>query len=368
MRRNWMPISILLIAALLASTIVLAALYATKPTKSDLLTGLTPAEAATMSALAPVLAFSPEDVPGEVGGEPFIDDLGREVFVPGASSVESIVCLHPAATETVFYLDADDKLVAVSDAWLYWIASPQHVVQEIQNRVNAEELTALDAFAVSPEIILGLDPDVVFVFGYTLPDYAAAIEDQVPVICFAPRSLADILYDIIVISKVVDKEQEADSLVNEIKAEIVEIAGITIDQPRPKVFLETGYYFGTIYTTGEGSFISSLIILAGGDDKGAAVPVGNPVISAEYVIASGAEKITLLDAATDVNPWGETAESVAGRPGWNAIPAVITWQANPEEGIYELDAVSQDLVARPGPRIAEGLMVLLGIIHPELSL
>jgi iron complex transport system substrate-binding protein len=358
-----MPVSIVLIVALLASTTVLAALYATKPTRSEVLTGLTQAEAATMAALAPILAFSAQDVPGEVGNpdDPFIDDLGREVSIPGGSPVERIVDLHPAATETIFYLGANDKLVAVSDAWLYWIAGPQDVVQEIQSEVGAGNLTAVNAFAVSPEAILDLEPDVVFVFGYTLPDYAAAIEDEVPVICFAPQSLQDILYDLIVIGKVVDKEQEAESLVNDIKAQFVEIAGITIDQPRPKVLFET-WYDGGIMTTGEGSFISSLIILAGGEDIGTAVPVGNPVISAEYVVTSAAEKIILYDA-----PWGVTNESVAARSVWDAIPAVITWQANHEEGIYELDSVSQDLLGRPGPRIAEGLMTLLQIIHPELS-
>jgi iron complex transport system substrate-binding protein len=365
MRRTWwMPVSIMLIVALLASTTVFAVLYATKPTKSEVLTGLTPAEAATMAALAPILAFSPEDVPGEVGNpdNPFIDDLGREVFIPGGSPVERIVDLNPTATETIFYLAADGKLVAVSDAWLNWIGSPQYVVQEIGDRVDAGNLTALDAFAVAPEAILDLEPDVVFVFGYTLPGYAQAVADAGrPVICFAPRSLQDILYDLIVIGKVVDREQEAESLVKDIKAQFVEVAGMTIDQPRPKVLFET-WYDGGIMTTGDGSFVSSLITLAGGDDIGTAVPVGNPVISAEYVIASAAEKVILYDA-----PWGVSAESVAERPGWNTIPAVITWQANHEEGIYELDSVSQDILGRPGPRIVQGLMALLGIIHPELS-
>jgi iron complex transport system substrate-binding protein len=370
MRRIWMPVSILLIAALLASTIVLAALYATRPTRSEVLAGLTPAEAATMSALAPILAFSPEDVPGEVGGEPFIDDLGREVSIPGASPVESIVCLNPAATETIFYLGADDKLVAVSSAWFndYEIHTPEDVINEIRQRFVEGE-TAFDWYPQwgiypSPEVIIGLEPDVIFIFAYTFPEWAQAfeqVEPQIPVVVFAPETLADILYDIIVIGKIVEREEDAESLVKDIKAQFVEIAGITIDQPRPKVLYET-WYDGGIMTTGEGSFISGLIILAGGEDIGTAVPVSNPVISAEYVINSAPEKIILWDA-----PWGVTAESVAERPGWNTIPAVITWQANPEEGIYELDGISQDLLGRPGPGIAQGLMALLGIIHPELS-
>lgn len=371
MRRIWRPISIVLIVALLASTTAFAVLYTTKPTESEILGryGLTPDEAevagmlmsiipispGVVGELYSVLAFSPGDVPGEVGGEPFVDDLGREVFIPGASPVETIVCLHPAATETMFYYGADGKLVAVSDAWLYWIASPADVVQEIGEGVAAEELMALNAFAVSGEAILDLEPDVVFVFGYTLPTYADAIDEIVPVICFAPTTLEDVLYDLMLIGKVVDKGAEAESLINEIRDDIIDIASMIIAEPSPKVFCEVSYYLGTIYTTGEGGFVSSLIILAGGEDIGTAVPVGNPVISSEFVIASGTEIIILLDY-----PWAADAASVAGRPGWDAIPAVINGE------IYELSAEQIDMISRPGPRIAEGLAILLGIIHPEI--
>jgi ABC-type Fe3+-hydroxamate transport system substrate-binding protein len=395
MRRTWMPISILLIAALLASTIVLAALYATKPTKSEMLAGLTPAEAATMSALAPVLAFSPEDVPGEVGGEPFIDDLGREVFVPGASSVESIVCLHPAATETVFYLGAGDKLVAVSNAWTgdpwaeypggpgeyeSWITTPEEVDNEIEQRVwDVKDLAAIPAavrvtpdapYTLNPEVTLSpqnIDgdpllegyPDVVFVFSDTI-EYAAGIEELVPVIVFFPLSLEDVLYDMTVIGKIVGKEAEVANLIEEIKADLLDITMTTLIEPRPKVFLETGYYWGTIYTTGSGSIVSSLIYLAGGDDIGTAVSSGAPSISPEYIVYEAPDIIILAHLF-------DTPDGVAGRPGWYTIPAVVIWQADPDEGIYQLTVEEMDQITRPGPRIVAGLMVLLGIIHPELS-
>jgi len=327
--------------------------FVISPTKLETLFGLSQVEAKVASELMPILAFSPEDVPGEVGAEAFIDDLGRVVFISGP--VERIVCLHPAATETLFYYGADDKLVAVSDAWLYWIETPGDVVQEIENRVGDGELVALDAFSVSPEKIIDLEPDVVFVFGYALPEYARAIEDKVPVICFAPTSLEDILYDLVVIGKVVDKEEEAASLIdNIIKTQFAGIAMMTIDESRPVVFCETGYWAGEIYTTGKGSFVSSLIVLAGGDDIGVAVPVANPVISSERVLSCEPEVIILLDY-----PWA-TAESVVGRPGWETIPAVINGE------VYELDAESIDKITRPGPRIAEGLEALARIIHPEL--
>jgi ABC-type Fe3+-hydroxamate transport system substrate-binding protein len=394
MRRNWWrPVSIMLIVALLASTTVLAALYATKPTKPELLAGLTPAEAATMSALAPVLDFSPEDVPGEVGNpeDPFIDDLGREVYISGGSPVESIVCLHPAATETIFYLGADDKLVAISNAWTgdswapdqveSWISTPEEVDNEIEQRVwDIQDLAAIPAafrvtpdapytlnpeVTLSPQNITGVSlledyPDVVFVFSDTI-EYAAGIDSIVPVIVFFPLSLEDVLYDMTVIGKIVGKEAEVASLIEEIKADMFDITMTTLFEPRPEVFLETGYYSGTIYTTGSGSIISGLIYLAGGDDIGTAVSAGSPSISSEYILHEAPEIIILAHLF-------DTPEGLAGRAGWDTIPAVVTWQADSEKGIYQLTVEEMDQLARPGPRIVEGLMVLLEIIHPELSL
>lgn|GEM_PF-304157 len=358
-------ILLIIVVALASATGYLGYRLATEPTSLETLTGLTADEVATMSALAPVLGCSPEDVPGAVGGEAFIDDLGRAVKIPGHSPVERIVSLHPAATETIFCLGADGKLVAVSNAWSgdafapdpveSWITTPEDIDNEIEARVSAGALTALNAFSVEPEAILDLAPDVVFAFGYTLPGYAEAIKDEVPVICFAPTTLEDILQNLVLVGKVVGKEAEAESLLSDIKSDIIDIASMTIDELRPKVFCETGYN-GGVWTTGEDSFVSSLIILAGGRDLGTPVPAANANISSEYILDSEPDLILLLDY-----PWGADAQSVAGRSGWGTIPAVTNGK------VYELDTESVDKVTRPGPRIAQGLEVLLGIIHPELS-
>lgn len=344
---------LILVIALSASTGYLGYRVATEPTDMEVVGGLIRDEIAAMKALVLVSSFSVDDVVGEIGGEAFVDDLGREVSID--SEVEKIVCLNPAADETLFHLGADSKLVAVSNAWGSWITTPENVVSEIETRISDGELITLDAFSVEPEVIIDLDPDVVFAFGYTLPSYAEAIQDDIPVICFAPTTLEDVLQNLVLIGKVVDKETEANNMVEGIKADIADIANMTINKPRPKVFCEIDYYNG-IYTTGNESFVSSLIILAGGEDIGTAVSTDNPIISAEYIVDSQPEIIILLDY-----PWSADATTVSGRSGWNVIPAVINGK------IYEAGAEDKDLIQRSGPRIAEGLKVLLGIIHPELS-
>jgi iron complex transport system substrate-binding protein len=55
--------------------------------------------------------------------------------------------------------------------------------------------------------------------------------------------------------------------------------------------------------------------------------------------------------------WGITPEMVAERPGWESISAVVNDQVQP---------FNDDLVARPGPRLIDGLEALARAIHPEL--
>ncbi|MFC1923817.1 ABC transporter substrate-binding protein [Chloroflexota bacterium] len=360
--KGFATILVVLVLALASTTGYLGYRVATEPTSEEIVGELTWDEIATMKALLPISSFSVDDVAGEIGGVPFTDDLDREVTIDEA--VERIVCLNPAATETIFDLGVDIMLVAVSDSWSgnasapdpveSWIETPEDIDNEIEARVSAGELTALDAFSVGAEAILDLEPDVVFTFGYTLPAYAEAIQDIVPVICFAPTTLEDVLQNIVLIGKVVDKEVEAQDMVEEIKADIADIASMTIDIARPKVFCEIDSW-GGFRTTGAESFVSSLIILAGGEDIGTVVSTDNPIISDETIVDSQPEIIILLDA-----PW-ENAVTVAGRSGWSTIPAVTSGN------IYEASTKDKDLIQRSGPRIAEGLKILLGIIHPELS-
>jgi iron complex transport system substrate-binding protein len=52
----------------------------------------------------------------------------------------------------------------------------------------------------------------------------------------------------------------------------------------------------------------------------------------------------------------KSAESVAGRPGFDAIPAVAAGA---------VVVVDSDLITRPGPRVIDGLEALEAALHPS---
>jgi iron complex transport system substrate-binding protein len=96
-----------------------------------------------------------------------------------------------------------------------------------------------------------------------------------------------------------------------------------------------------------------MIRLAGGDPvtTGSTTNWEMPV---EKLVTANPDLIILGDSA-----YGVTAEAVAKRPGWSGISAVRT------KAIRGIDDI---VVTRPGPRLVDGLLLLVAAIHPELGL
>jgi iron complex transport system substrate-binding protein len=276
------------------------------------------------------------------------DDLDRAVSFD--TIPQKVVCLAPSNTEILFALGLSDSVVGVSDFCNY----PEEVDTRSALEDGAEGKIARvgNAFAVNIEAIVALNPDLVIGFGYNLPTYVEQLDDQgITVIILAPESIDDILADIELVGTIMGVNEEATQLTDQIKQELATITAKTALASRPTVFCETGYG-GGIWTTGSGSFVSNLVMLAGGTDIGVAVSKSNPSISMEYIVAADSDMIILADA-----PW-VTPDDVKARGGaWDGLTAVQN------DKIYEVDA---DVVSRNGPRVVEGVMALLEIIHPDI--
>jgi iron complex transport system substrate-binding protein len=77
-----------------------------------------------------------------------------------------------------------------------------------------------------------------------------------------------------------------------------------------------------------------------------------PQLGLEALLSANPQIIILNDAA-----YGVTKQQVLQRPGWSALAAVKDGRIEP---------INDDLVSRPGPRLAEGLAAIAKIIRPEL--
>ena len=76
---------------------------------------------------------------------------------------------------------------------------------------------------------------------------------------------------------------------------------------------------------------------------------GWPQLSGEFILEADPDIIFLTDAA-----WGESAETVAARPGWDLLTAV-------REG--HVVAVDQDTSGRWGPRVVDFIESVKSIIE-----
>ena len=268
------------------------------------------------------------------------DDAGREVVL--VAEPQRIVSLAPSNTEIVCALDACDLVVGVTDFDDY----PPEVADVANVVVGAQ---------VDVEAVIAAEPDLVIAAGNELTPTSVIeqlIELDVPVMTLYPQSLDEVYADIELVGQALGRGDAAAGLVDEMASRVEAVRTAVDELERPRTFYEVGVFEGTIYTAGEGSFLASLIETAGGD------PVTGDALSTsievEDLVAADPEIILLGDASYDPTI---TPESVAARPGWATMTAVVDGR---------VVSVTEDIViTRPGPRIVEGLEALARAIHPD---
>jgi iron complex transport system substrate-binding protein len=273
------------------------------------------------------------------------DDAGRELEL--TAEPERIVSLAPSNTEIVCALDACDRLVGVTDFDDY----PASVAEVDKVVIQA---------SVDVELVVAAEPDLVLAAGNELTP--SAIIDQLtdlglPVLVLYPESLDEVYADIRLIGDALDRATEADALVGAMEDRVAEVVSAVEGADRPLTLYEIFHAEGTTYTAGEGSFLASLIDLAGGEPL---TGDAQGVIGNEELVAADPELI-LLGAASYDPSLGDAAtalEAVGARPGWGELRAVRDGAVVP----YLDDIVT----TRPGPRIPDGLAALARAIHPDL--
>lgn len=239
----------------------------------------------------------------------------------------AIVSLSPTATEMLFAIDAGDQVTAVDDFSTYPSEAPT---------------TDLSGFEPNVEAIAGYDPDLVVIADDGADLSTALGELDIPVIVApAAQTLDDTYTQIELLGVATGHDAEAAALVEQMRDDIDKI---TDDLP------ETGepltYYHeldDTYYSVTSDTFIGQIYELAGltniaddvDEDAG-----GYPQLSAEFIIDADPDLIFLADTKC----CGQTADTVAERPGWDQTTAVR------DGAVVELD---DDIASRWGPRIVD---------------
>jgi len=269
----------------------------------------------------------------------FVDDAGREITIEEIP--QKIVSHVPSITETLFALGLGERVVGVSDYCDYPEAAKSK--PSVGNYFNP-----------SIENIVALDPDLVLTDGHS--ESIKQLDSLgITYIVIDPKDVDGIFKDIELLGKVTGMEGEADKLIEDMQDTISHILALVKGAPPVKVF----YIIDAVtdpnnpWTAGPGSFIDSLITMAGGENIAAQAQGAWVQFAIEAVVDSDPE-IIVIDSSQGTVVISK--EEIRQHPIWGEINAVR------EGRVFTFDG---DL-ANPVPRIAQGLEKMARIIHPEL--
>jgi iron complex transport system substrate-binding protein len=246
-----------------------------------------------------------------------------------------IVSLSPTATEMLFAIEAGDQVVAVDDQSDYPPEAPT---------------TKLSGYEPNIEAIAEYEPDLV------IASDAKPLKGlkplNIPVLVQpAALTLDDTYSQIEQLGLATGNVAEADEEVDEIRSQISDL----LDSMATSLERRTYYHEldDTYFTVTSETFIGQLYSLAGLKniaDKADKAATGYPQLSAEYIVDADPDLIFLADTEC----CGQSARTVARRPGWEGIEAVRT------DGVVELD---DDIASRWGPRVVEFLEKIVAAVE-----
>jgi iron complex transport system substrate-binding protein len=163
-----------------------------------------------------------------------------------------------------------------------------------------------------------------------------------------PTTYDEVVATILNVGRLAGAEDGAQAVADAMAAAREEVRAAVAGLPAASTFLEI--YSEPLMTAGEGTFIDDMITIAGGENIGAAAGSGFPNFSTEVLVK--------VDPAVYIADSGSMSEpgDISERPGFAELTAVKQGR------VYVID---DNLIARPGPRLADGLRRLLEYIHPE---
>lgn len=193
-----------------------------------------------------------------------------------AATVARIISLSPSVTEILDGVGAFDRVVAVSTFCEY----PEEVAD--LPRVGGWTDTSL-------EQVVGLKPDLVIMADAQAPLIEGKLQALgLETLVVGSQSLADIYEAIASIGAAVGNERQAEALVASMRAELDAIHQKVRGRAPPKVLMVVDRLPGTlrdIYIATEGSYLTDLIRIAGGEPITPPAPHNYAGISVEALVS-----------------------------------------------------------------------------------
>ncbi|MDQ2086976.1 ABC transporter substrate-binding protein [Herbivorax sp. ANBcel31] len=272
---------------------------------------------------------SAEDFPMEI-----VDSYNRTVLID--SEPQRVISIGPNMTETIFGLGKEDKLVGRSD----FCDFPEET-ENIDTVGSIQE--------PSIEKIVELKPDIVIVSTHFNKEVIDKIENTgIKIVAFyGDESFEGVYSTIENVGRVLNAKEEAQMVVEEMQEKVEDVLKRVEGRQRPTVYYVVSYGEMGDYTAGGDTFIGKMIEMAGG------------INAAKDAKGWGYSLEKLIESNPDIlicSKYYDSKEGIKNSHGYKDLDAVKN------EMIFEID---NNLLDRQGARLAEGLVELAKIIHPE---
>lgn len=186
---------------------------------------------------------------------------------------ETVISLSPGITEILFDLGVGNKIVGRTTFCNY----PKEALQ----------IEAIGGISdASLERIIALRPQTVITSSMVRKDMVENIEKAgISIICLPERSNVEGVFNTLkILGKIFDKENIADSLINNMKNELNQIkTTYNNNSNKPSVYYVVGYGESGDFTAGKNTYINEIIELSGG--KNIANNISNWSYSKEELFA-----------------------------------------------------------------------------------
>jgi iron complex transport system substrate-binding protein len=280
----------------------------------------------------------------------------------------------PSSTEIVYALGLGDSLAGVTFECDYPPEARQKpvvVTSKLEHGLSSEEIDGqVNEFAARGESLYRLDieklqaiqPDLIItqdlchVCAASPHDLAAlpALARAPRVLSLRPQSLRDVWQDILTVGEATGRQSQAADLVRGLQEQVAKVkakAAKVASRPRVLCLEWTNPPFIG------GHWVPEMVEIAGGTDVLGKAGVPSFRATWEQILASQPEIVLYMPCGYSARQAFDEVKAFNFPAGWQDLPAVRAGR------VYAVDATSY--FSRPGPRLATGVEILFGLLHPS---
>jgi iron complex transport system substrate-binding protein len=265
----------------------------------------------------------------------YTDDTGRELHFETAP--KRLISLAPSITEMIYYLEAEDCLLATSQACNY----PSEGITKSKVQTYPE---------LDTETILSLKPDLILATSEIFsPEIGPWFHQyQIPVLFQQYTRLEDIFRNMEALTQLIACKPNSPDKIASLRRVCDSVQTRHENAVRHKVMILVNA--APLCIAGKTSFMQDLIRTAGGQNIGESLDQAYPEVTSEFLIQQNPDFI-LLPAKDEAS----ALEFIIQHPELNRLKAISE---------KRLILVDPDIYLRPGPRSIDALIELATLLHP----